>query len=616
MACEIYNGAKFIPANGGNGRADRRPRPVCLAVSPNDAAKLSGFRLAAAAEGDSDWIGHKFRAPADAARPDILHQTLMQILDSEANKLGYIDDIIILLDCGSPTTQAVRVSSDFVVPRTYGKFSRCMAGALKGQCKVIGVDVLSGSDGYVDSYGLSDFVKYFITGESDRKIVFAMGVTSHTDPVLSAPKDMQTARNRFELRGEIDPADLGKFISPLLASPGDQVVLMASRARHIASVLEASLRCSKVEMVFAGPPDDMEGDETKRPETIWASLRVREGEKPPVDPSNVVKLRVSADTPSPSLGEKLIHQLEDGKVARLEAMGPIALARLVNGVAVAARRGSERGTGSLISRARGMRQKTQGGQFWAIELEVSLVKPQETSGSSAPKGDELSEDVEVPQRGRRMPSREFRPMMHASDKMQHCENRFTLSKDTDTQECGHAIAGYLREPGQMVVLQMIGPDACAKAVRTAAYLRQQYSLDLDLRFTTAPEGVVAYDKDAAEEIWIGMEVAEGKPPFTALVDFEISSKTFPDKLAWAVASHLFRGESMRLTEMYEGRKTDFSWATQITTRLQPTEEMRRIQENLANAEGVGAASLTQLDELARSLAVAVPPQGSRSVEAM
>lgn len=50
------------------------------------------------------------------------------------------------------------------------------------------------------------------------------------------------APHRYELRGEIgeakrsdavpnlvcsDSADLGKFISPLLASPGDQVVLMA-----------------------------------------------------------------------------------------------------------------------------------------------------------------------------------------------------------------------------------------------------------------------------------------------------------------------------------------------------------------------------------------------------
>lgn len=55
------------------------------------------------------------------------------------------------------------------------------------------------------------------------------------------------------------------------------------------------------------------------------------------------------------------------------------------------------------------------------------------------------------------------------------------------------------------------------------------------------------DKGAAEEIWVGLEVAEGPPPLAALIDFEISSKTFPDKLAWAVASHLFRGEAMRLT---------------------------------------------------------------------
>ncbi|EER05242.1 hypothetical protein Pmar_PMAR027883, partial [Perkinsus marinus ATCC 50983] len=144
-------------------------------------------------------------------------------------------------------------------------------------------------------------------------------------------------------------------------------------------------------------------------------------------------------------------------------------------------------------------------------------------------------------------SREFRPMMYATAKMQDAENRFTISKDADTQECAQAIADFLQEPGQMVVLQMIGPDACAKAVRAAAYLRQQYKMELDLYFTTAPEGVVAYDKGAAEEIWVGLEVAEGPPPLAALIDFEISSKTFPDKLAWAVASHLFRGEAMRLT---------------------------------------------------------------------
>ncbi|KAF4707642.1 hypothetical protein FOZ62_015294, partial [Perkinsus olseni] len=173
---------------------------------------------------------------------------------------------------------------------------------------------------------------------------------------------------------------------------------------------------------------------------------------------------------------------------------------------------------------------------------------------------------------------------------------------------------------QWLGLCQIGPDACAKAVRAAAYLRQQYKIELDLYFTTAPEGVVAYDKGAAEEIWVGLEVAEGPPPFTALIDFEISSKTFPDKLAWAIASHLFRGESMRLTgigprsiikmvtavgiaakwfddngrgvvlsransisvalppgKMYEGRETDFSWATQISTRLVPTEQMKQIQ---------------------------------------
>ncbi|EER11303.1 hypothetical protein Pmar_PMAR024229 [Perkinsus marinus ATCC 50983] len=174
-------------------------------------------------------------------------------------------------------------------------------------------------------------------------------------------------------------------------------------------------------------------------------------------------------------------------------------------------------------------------------------------------------------------------------------------------------------------------------------------MELDLYFTTAPEGVVAYDKGAAEEIWVGLEVAEGPPPLAALIDFEISSKTFPDKLAWAVASHLFRGEAMRLTGigprsiikmvtaigiaakwfddhgrgvvlsragsvsvslppgmMYEGRKTDFSWATQISTRLQPTEEMRRIQEALATAEEGSDACLSQLDELARTLALDTP----------
>ncbi|EEQ97531.1 hypothetical protein Pmar_PMAR012227 [Perkinsus marinus ATCC 50983] len=55
--------------------------------------------------------------------------------------------------------------------------------------------------------------------------------------------------------------------------------------------------------------------------------------------------------------------------------------------------------------------------------------------------------------------------------------------------------------------------------------------------------------------------------------------------------------------MYEGRKTDFSWATQISTRLQPTEEMRRIQEALATAEEGSDACLSQLDELARTLAL-------------
>ncbi|KAF4667698.1 hypothetical protein FOZ61_007947 [Perkinsus olseni] len=183
---------------------------------------------------------------------------------------------------------------------------------------------------------------------------------------------MQATPHRYELRGEIDPADLGKFISPLLASPGDHIVLMASRARHIAAVLEASLRCKKVEMVFTGPPEGTETDDSKRPETVWASLRVRGGDKPVVDPTRVTKLRVSAETASPNLGEKIIHQLEGGDVVRLEAMGPVALARMVNGIAVAARRGAERNSGTLISRARGMRQKAQGGQFWAIEMEVSL----------------------------------------------------------------------------------------------------------------------------------------------------------------------------------------------------------------------------------------------------
>ncbi|KAF4696503.1 hypothetical protein FOZ60_000191 [Perkinsus olseni] len=182
--------------------------------------------------------------------------------------------------------------------------------------------------------------------------------------ILAATKDMQATPHRYELRGEIDPADLGKFISPLLASPGDHIVLMASRARHIAAVLEASLRCKKVEMVFTGPAEGTETDDFKRPETVWASLRVRAGEKPVVDPTRVTKLRVSAETASPNLGEKIIHQLERGDVVRLEAMGPVALARMVNGIAVAARRGeedllaefrAERNSGSLISRARGMR---------------------------------------------------------------------------------------------------------------------------------------------------------------------------------------------------------------------------------------------------------------------
>ncbi|KAF4702086.1 hypothetical protein FOZ63_028085 [Perkinsus olseni] len=68
-------------------------------------------------------------------------------------------------------------------------------------------------------------------------------------------------------------------------------------------------------------------------------------------------------------------------------MGPVALARMVNGIAVAARRGAERNSGSLISRARGMRQKAQGGQFWAIEMEVSLSN---------------TDSSEVPQEGRPM----------------------------------------------------------------------------------------------------------------------------------------------------------------------------------------------------------------------
>lgn len=55
---------------------------------------------------------------------------------------------------------------------------------------------------------------------------------------------------------------------------------------------------------------------------MWASLRVRTGDKPEVDPTRVTKLRVSAETVSPSLGEKIIHQLEGGDVVRLEGDDP------------------------------------------------------------------------------------------------------------------------------------------------------------------------------------------------------------------------------------------------------------------------------------------------------
>ncbi|KAF4715666.1 hypothetical protein FOZ63_010650 [Perkinsus olseni] len=60
-------------------------------------------------------------------------------------------------------------------------------------------------------------------------------------------------------------------------------------------------------------------------------------------------------------------------------------------------------------------------------------------------------------------------------------------------------------------------------------------------------------------------------------------------------------------KMYEGRKTDFSWATQISTRLVPTEQMRQIQEALASSTEAGSdAPLSELDELAKTLVVDLP----------
>ncbi|KAF4667697.1 hypothetical protein FOZ61_007946 [Perkinsus olseni] len=190
----------FLPCRdvSRNGRRKRRTSGPVLTAS--EAARMSDYRLASPADGDSNWIGENFEVPMDAARPDILHQTLMQILDSEANKFGCVYDIIVALD-SLQTGRALCITSDFVVPRTYSKFSRCIAAAVQGQLQVAGIHLvekqrpagerdyvmgLTVGGRYLNTVDLSDTLKYLMTSvDSDGKIVIAMGVTSHTDPVAS-----------------------------------------------------------------------------------------------------------------------------------------------------------------------------------------------------------------------------------------------------------------------------------------------------------------------------------------------------------------------------------------------------------------------------------------------
>lgn len=190
----------FLPCRKVPDRRKRLSTSQCL--SPSEAAGASDYRLASAADGDAEWIKGDCGAPMDAVRPDILHQTLMQVLDSEANKFGYVDDIVIVLD-GHPSVGGLRITSDFVVPRTYRSFSRCLAAAIMMPYRIGGIsrvdngiedlrmpgDFVIGltvGGRYLNSTDLSGTLKGLMSSPYNHgRIVIAMGVTSHTDPVAN-----------------------------------------------------------------------------------------------------------------------------------------------------------------------------------------------------------------------------------------------------------------------------------------------------------------------------------------------------------------------------------------------------------------------------------------------
>jgi len=85
----------------------------------------SGERYELLNHDDHHYILRKMDIPMSDARPDILHQCLMTLLDSPLNKIGRLQIYVTTAD-----NKTIEIKPNFRVPRTYAKFALLMTELL------------------------------------------------------------------------------------------------------------------------------------------------------------------------------------------------------------------------------------------------------------------------------------------------------------------------------------------------------------------------------------------------------------------------------------------------------------------------------------------------------
>ena len=97
-----------------------------MALKPQKMSRKKNKKVLLNGNDHGEYIKHKLHKDPSEFRPDILHQSLLSLLDSPLNKAGKLSIYIT-----TTSNQVIYVNPATKIPRTYERFAPLMAQLLE-----------------------------------------------------------------------------------------------------------------------------------------------------------------------------------------------------------------------------------------------------------------------------------------------------------------------------------------------------------------------------------------------------------------------------------------------------------------------------------------------------